>query len=775
MFGKLKDKLKSALSIFSKKAEEEAEVKVVETISEVIPEVKPKEVIRKEEEKVEEKKTEKKKEKSTKIPEKKEIVEKGPEIKITPEKKEIPRKNTISIIINSPVAQVFQFTTNPQKTPLWIEHITFEETNEWPVKLGTQYKNVNKEGEWATYEVVEFQRNTLFQLKQKNDFYSVRYDYTVLSSNKTKLIYSEWVEEGVLTRPFTISILEKLKRIIEQGGGEGKENTLEKKETVLILHGWEDNAKSGFIPHLQNFLHQKNMEVLAFDQPNTAKPNFEEWFSFAEKKIKESKSNSLSIVGHSMGGLLALKLAEKYKLKKLILVAPVGSSPSENYFKEIGKKISPEELQIFRKYQTRPLDIRKIKSNVEEIALVFGLQDEWITDEIRNFYVDSFQDVAEIHLLEEFGHMSESEGVKHLPILEELFSRKIRTGIIEHKKVAEEKKGFFSKIKETFRKREEAPPTVIEEKRVIVEEKQVEISEKIVEPAEPEKGFFGKIKQAITTKTISAEKFEELFWDLEVVLLENNVSVEVIERIKKDLGKELIDRPLPRDVEGKILETLKKTLLDILTFKDINLIEKSQHQKPLVIAFFGINGTGKTTSIAKLTKYFQLHHKSVVLAACDTFRAAAIQQLEEHANALGVKIIKQDYGSDAAAVAFDAVKYAQKNNIDIVLIDTAGRLHSNTNLMAELDKIIRVAKPDVKIFVGESITGNDCIEQARQFNQLVEMDGVILTKADVDEKGGAPLSIAYTIKKPILFLGVGQRYEDLEKFDPVKMVQQLGL
>lgn len=138
-------------------------------------------------------------------------------------------------------------------------------------------------------------------------------------------------------------------------------------------------------------------------------------------------------------------------------------------------------------------------------------------------------------------------------------------------------------------------------------------------------------------------------------------------------------------------------------------------------------------------------------------------------------MIKHDYGSDAAAVAFDAVKYAQKNDIDIVLIDTAGRLHSNTNLMSELSKIIRIAKPDLKIFVGESITGNDCIEQARQFNQLVEMDGAILTKVDVDEKGGAPLSIAYTIKKPILFLGVGQRYQDLEKFDAQQIVQRLGL
>ncbi len=163
-----------------------------------------------------------------------------------------------------------------------------------------------------------------------------------------------------------------------------------------------------------------------------------------------------------------------------------------------------------------------------------------------------------------------------------------------------------------------------------------------------------------------------------------------------------------------------------------------------------------------------------MLAAADTFRAAAIDQLEEHADKLKVKMIKHAYGSDAAAVAFDAVKYAEKNKIDLVLIDTAGRLHSNTNLMAELEKIIRINKPDLKIFVGESITGNDCIEQARKFNELVELDGSILTKADVDEKGGAPLSIAYTIKKPILFLGTGQKYTDLEEFKAETILGKLG-
>ncbi len=385
------------------------------------------------------------------------------------------------------------------------------------------------------------------------------------------------------------------------------------------------------------------------------------------------------------------------------------------------------------------------------------------------------------------------------------------------KEIKEDKKGFFTKIKETFRKEEikkeekkeipapeekkgpEVVPLIKEEVKEVtkvkketelkVEERKEEVPQEkkegiaLEKPPElkPEKGFFTKIKETITTKTISAEKFEELFWELELALLESNVSVEVIEKIKDDLKKELVDKPLPRDVQGKIEETLKKTLAEILEIEKIDLshrIKQKKSQKtsqPYVIAFFGINGAGKTTSIAKLAHHFQKQGLSVVLAAGDTFRAAAIQQLEEHAQRLNARVIKHDYGADAAAVAFDAVKFAEKNGIDIVLIDTAGRLHSNTNLMQELEKIIRVAKPDLKLFVGESITGNDCIEQARQFDDLVELDGSILTKADVDEKGGAPLSIAYTIKKPILFLGTGQRYEDLEEFQAARILERLGL
>ena len=205
------------------------------------------------------------------------------------------------------------------------------------------------------------------------------------------------------------------------------------------------------------------------------------------------------------------------------------------------------------------------------------------------------------------------------------------------------------------------------------------------------------------------------------------------------------------------------------------MAEKRKANKPLVIVFVGINGSGKTTTIAKMAKYFMNNDFKIVMVASDTFRAAAIQQLEEHANNLGVKMIKHDYGSDPAAVAFDGIQYAESHGIDVVLVDTAGRLHSNVNLMDELKKIIRVSKPDLKIFIGESITGNDCVEQAQKFNEAVGIDGIVLSKADVDEKGGAALSVAYVTGKPILFLGTGQEYGDLQKFDKSVVLSNLGL
>ncbi|MFH1828316.1 MAG: signal recognition particle-docking protein FtsY [Nanoarchaeota archaeon] len=421
------------------------------------------------------------------------------------------------------------------------------------------------------------------------------------------------------------------------------------------------------------------------------------------------------------------------------------------------KKAQEEAEEKPEEIDKKPIE----KSETEDL-------EEIDTEEIKEEVKEKLKEEPKVDKEEKKKHKEEK--VDKIKEVKEKVEKKETPVTESEKETITKKKPERKEISKEEKPIKEKEPVKKEEKTTKIEEK-----EKTEEQPKEKKSFFGKIKESLTTKTISAEKFDNLFWDLELALLENNVSVEVIERIKDDLKEELVNKPLPRDVPKKIEETLKNTLTEILSFKKIDIIEKIKEKEgTFVIAFFGINGTGKTTSIAKLTNHLQQQGFSVVLAACDTFRAAAIQQLEEHAEKLNVKIIKQDYGSDAAAVAFDAIKYAEKNKVDVVLIDTAGRLHSNTNLMEELKKIIRVTKPDMKIFVGESITGNDCIEQARRFNDLVEMDGTILTKVDVDDKGGAPLSISYTIKKPILFLGVGQGYKDLEEFDAKIVLERLG-
>ncbi len=335
-------------------------------------------------------------------------------------------------------------------------------------------------------------------------------------------------------------------------------------------------------------------------------------------------------------------------------------------------------------------------------------------------------------------------------------------------------------VKEESKKEEKTPEIKPVQQETKKKEKDVFVEkEKAAEPKDQEikeekKGFFAKVAEVVTTKKISDSQFDQLFWDLEVELLENNVAFEVIDKIKTDLKTKLVDMPLKRGQVEKIIEdSLRESISEILDFPTFDLLEKIQEKKPYVIVFIGVNGSGKTTSIAKVAHMLKKNKLSSVLVAADTFRAASIQQLEEQGTRVGVKVIKHDYGSDPAAVAFDGVKYAQQKGIDVVLIDTAGRQHSNTNLMDEMKKIIRICKPDLKIYIGEMIAGNDCIDQIKDFDSAVHIDGVILSKAEIDEKGGTAISVSYVTKKPIYFLGVGQELDDLRAFDKEELLKKI--
>ena len=277
-------------------------------------------------------------------------------------------------------------------------------------------------------------------------------------------------------------------------------------------------------------------------------------------------------------------------------------------------------------------------------------------------------------------------------------------------------------------------------------------------------------------KRIKEDPLDEILDELEIILLEADVAYPVVEEIKKGVRENLVGRKYDRSytLEQVVEMSVKDAVRDVLKINEFDFDGwLAERDRPTVIMFVGINGTGKTTAIAKIAKRVQDQNMTVVMAACDTFRAGAIEQLTIHADKLGCKIVKQGHDADPSAVAFDAIEHAKSKRKDVVLIDTAGRMQTNNNLIEEMKKIVRVAKPDLKVFVGDSLAGNDAIEQAKVFDAAVGIDAVILTKIDTDAKGGAALSIAHTIGKPIAFVCNGQEYGDIIKFNTEWMIDRM--
>jgi fused signal recognition particle receptor len=289
--------------------------------------------------------------------------------------------------------------------------------------------------------------------------------------------------------------------------------------------------------------------------------------------------------------------------------------------------------------------------------------------------------------------------------------------------------------------------------------------------------LLGKVKVLITEREflIDEKDIKEPLFELEMVLLENDVAIPVTEEIISHIRKDLVGsrRKIGEPVDTIVATALRDALLDVLGqgFDLVSYIRS--HDRPVKILFTGVNGTGKTTTVAKVGSYLKKNGFSVVIGAGDTFRAGALEQIDVHAQRLGIKIIQHQAGGDPSAVLYDAVQYAEAHHIDAVLADTAGRFHNRVNLMNQLDKIRRVMKPDLIVYVDEAVAGNDAVVRAFEFEKAVGADAVVLTKADMDPKGGAAISIAHTIGKPLMFLGTGQGYDDLTPFSPDQVVGDL--
>jgi fused signal recognition particle receptor len=296
---------------------------------------------------------------------------------------------------------------------------------------------------------------------------------------------------------------------------------------------------------------------------------------------------------------------------------------------------------------------------------------------------------------------------------------------------------------------------------------------------------FSSLSKLATHTSLSEKDVDSILWDFELAMIESDVAQEVIEKITSAIKEKILNEKIPRDedhvtfVKSRLKDVIRESFSKAPQVDLSNLVKSKLESNtrdvfsPYVILFLGINGVGKTTTVAKLAYLFKKKGNTAVLACGDTHRAGAIEQLMEHANRLKIKAIAQSYGSDPAAVAKDARLYAESHRVDLVLIDTAGRIQTSKNLMDEMEKIVRVVSPDFKIFVGDSLSGNDAVSQAKEFQSFTNFDATILTKADADTKGGAALSIAFITQRPIIYLTTGQNYDDLIPFNIEQFIENI--
>ncbi len=423
-----------------------------------------------------------------------------------------------------------------------------------------------------------------------------------------------------------------------------------------------------------------------------------------------------------------------------------------------GRKSSDDDEEEAEEAEDESNLLEQVEEVEEETIEEETIEEEPVEEEVKEEKKSGFWS---------FGRKSSDDG-------EEDASGDVEDAAEEAEEVKEEKKShFWSRSKDDDE--EESSDEEPEEEKKSHFWSRNKNKEDISADGEASGGLFSFVRE----KTIQEKHVDDILFELEMELLQGDVAMEVATEVVDGVKNNLVGKKVKRsnDITELTYNALKDTVAEIIDIPGKSMTEMIEEKKaqgePLVVMFVGINGTGKTTTIGKLANYYLKQGYTPVIAASDTFRAGAIEQVTYHADNVGVKIIKHQKGSDPAAVAYDAVEHAKAQGKELVLIDTAGRMQTNTNLMDEMKKIKRVSNPDLVIFVGDALTGNDATEQAKKFNDAIDIDGVILTKADADSKGGASLSIGYVIKKPIMFLGVGQGYDDIMEYDADWMLNQL--
>lgn len=280
--------------------------------------------------------------------------------------------------------------------------------------------------------------------------------------------------------------------------------------------------------------------------------------------------------------------------------------------------------------------------------------------------------------------------------------------------------------------------------------------------------FISRASKALSSR----RELEEAIEELKLSLIENDVAYGVVEELVGKLWKS-VEEGVIRGRED-LIGVLRGAIEELFrSAGSLDILGEAKKYKPYKIVFLGVNGVGKTTTIAKIALIYKEKGYKPLMVAADTFRAGAQEQLKIHGDRIGIPVFMGKYGADPAAVVFDAIQYAGKRGYDVVLVDTAGRMHTDIDLIEELRKIVRVSKPHRKILVVDALTGNDAVEQAKMFDEAVGVDGVVVTKVDAYEQGGVPLSIVYEIKKPIIFIGVGQGYKDIKPFNIREFVDKI--